>query len=85
MAFFFVFAVLLNDSNSSFDVLGDTVNVAARMESMSKPNCILVTDAFRRELEPKNLFEFVDNGVRDVKGKGPMRTWFLMGLKKMEL
>jgi class 3 adenylate cyclase len=70
-------AGIISKTRFAFDVLGDTVNVAARMESMSQAGRVLVSDAFRRAVEPAGCFAFRDNGLRHVKGKGPMQTWFL--------
>ncbi|WP_285034426.1 adenylate/guanylate cyclase domain-containing protein [Mycolicibacterium sp. lyk4-40-TYG-92] len=60
-----------------YDVWGDAVNVAARMES---------TDVVGRIQVPQNVYErlkdaFVleERGMVDVKGKGAMRTWYLVG------
>jgi adenylate cyclase len=62
-----------------YDVWGDAVNVASRMES---------TDIIGRIQVPQNVFErlrhdFVleERGEIEVKGKGMMRTWFLVGRK----
>ncbi len=62
-----------------YDVWGDAVNVASRMES---------TDVVGRIQVPENVFErlrhrFVleERGEVEVKGKGVMRTWFVVGRK----
>jgi adenylate cyclase len=62
-----------------YDVWGDAVNVASRMES---------TDIIGRIQLPQNVFErlqhdFVleERGEIEVKGKGVMRTWFLVARK----
>lgn len=62
-----------------YDVWGDAVNVASRMES---------TDVVGRIQVPENVFERLRNsfvlearGEIVIKGKGAMRTWFLMGRK----
>ncbi|MFP5342322.1 MAG: adenylate/guanylate cyclase domain-containing protein [Candidatus Limnocylindria bacterium] len=60
-----------------YDVWGDTVNVASRMESLSVPGRIQVTDAVERRLRDRFVFE--PRGIIEVKGKGPMATWFLTG------
>ncbi|MGI9162458.1 MAG: adenylate/guanylate cyclase domain-containing protein [Mycobacterium sp.] len=64
-----------------YDVWGDAVNVAARMET---------TDPEGRIQVPENVFEqlrddFVleERGEVDIKGKGIMRTWYLVGRKSV--
>jgi adenylate cyclase len=58
-----------------YDVWGDTVNLASRMESLGIPGRIQVTHAVRERLH--GAFTFESRGLIDVKGKGPMPTWFL--------
>jgi adenylate cyclase len=58
-----------------YDLWGDTVNTAARMESYGVPGRIQVSDVTRRRLSAPFMLE--ERGVIDVKGKGEMRTWFL--------
>ena len=60
-----------------YDVWGDTVNIASRMESHSIPGRIQVTAAVRDRLEGR--FTFEERGIVDIRGKGPMPTWFLVG------
>ncbi len=60
-----------------YDVWGDTVNQAARMESLSLPGRVHVTSAVRDRLRDRYAFE--PRGMLDVKGKGSMATWFLTG------
>jgi adenylate cyclase len=60
-----------------FDVWGDTVNTASRMESHGKPNEINVTAATYSRLHEKFTFEAC--GTIDLKGKGPMEAYFLKG------
>jgi class 3 adenylate cyclase len=58
-----------------YDIWGDTVNVASRMESTGKPMRIHVTEATYKQT--KDLFTYSKNTETDVKGKGKMKTYFL--------
>jgi adenylate cyclase len=60
-----------------YDVWGDTVNTASRMESTGIPGRIQVTRETYERLAPE--FELERRGIVDVKGKGPIETWFLVG------
>lgn len=59
------------------DAWGDTVNTAARMESHGTPGRVHLDDATRQLLGSD--FQFEDRGELEVKGKGKLRTWFLLG------
>jgi guanylate cyclase len=63
-----------------YDVWGDTVNTASRMESHGLPGKIQVTDHMYRLLKDEFIFE--PRGEIDVKGKGVMETWLLIGKKE---
>jgi class 3 adenylate cyclase len=63
----------------SYDLWGDTVNTAAHMESHGTPGQIQCTRAFQ-ELAI-DYFEFERRGQVEIKGKGKMETFFLVGLK----
>ncbi len=58
-----------------YDLWGDAVNTASRMEMASTPNQILVPESFYNSQSKQ--YEFTDHGVLDIKGKGDMRTYFL--------
>ena len=60
-----------------YDVWGDTVNTASRMESHGVPGRIHVTEPVYRRLDDRFVFE--KRGIVDVRGKGLMPTWFLIG------
>ena len=65
-----------------YDVWGDTVNTASRMESHGVPGSIQVTQETYARL--REDFAFEDRGEIDVKGKGPMHAWLLLGPKAPE-
>ncbi|MDD5303584.1 MAG: adenylate/guanylate cyclase domain-containing protein [Elusimicrobia bacterium] len=58
-----------------YDVWGDVVNTASRMESHGVPGRIQLTEATRQRLS--EAFELEERGAIDVRGKGEMLTWFL--------
>jgi class 3 adenylate cyclase len=62
-----------------YDVWGDTVNTAARMESQGEPGRIQATPEARAALA--DAFTFEQRGEVEVKGKGGMTTWWLTGRK----
>lgn len=72
-----VIAGIIGRSKFSYDLWGDTVNLASRMESLGVPGRIQVTEVVRRRLEAR--YQFEPRGEIEVKGKGPVPTWFLIG------
>jgi len=68
-------AGVIGQTKFSFDVWGNTVNLASRMESHGEPGRIHVSEAVARALEGR--FALTERGVIDVKGAGTMRTYFL--------
>ncbi|MGD9536683.1 MAG: adenylate/guanylate cyclase domain-containing protein [Alphaproteobacteria bacterium] len=61
----------------SYDVWGDTVNTASRLEAQGVPGRIHVSAATRALLQDRFLFE--PHGAVEIKGKGPLSTYFLIG------
>ena len=61
-----------------YDVWGDTVNTAARMEAYGLPDRIQVTEAVHKLLHEDYAFDQRGEMI-DVKGKGPMQVYFLLG------
>jgi adenylate cyclase len=72
-----VMAAVVGRHRFTYDVWSDTVNTASRMESSGVPGRIQVTEETYRRLFP--TYEFECRGQIDIKGKGPMTTYFLTG------
>ena len=66
----------------SYDVWGDTVNTASRMESHGMPGEIRITRATYDLI--RTAFDCTPQGMIDVKGKGPMEVYRIDGRKKQE-
>lgn len=60
-----------------YDVWGDAVNVASRMETTDVEGRIQVPDDVYERLRDRFVLE--ERGYVEVKGKGPMHTWYLVG------
>jgi adenylate cyclase len=69
-------AGIVGDQRMQYDVWGDTVNVASRMESTGEPGRIHVSDTFAQHLTADTM-TLLPRGVVDVKGKGAMHTYWL--------
>jgi adenylate cyclase len=84
-----VTAGVIGTQRMQYDVWGDTVNVASRMESTGEPGRIHVSQAFAENLEATLITRHsslvtsseslvtIDRGSIDVKGKGMMKTFWL--------
>lgn len=66
-----------------WDVYGESVAIASRMESASLPNMITVSDTCYNEMQTtwSGIFSFQDRGQVQIKGKGAMRLWFFTSRK----
>lgn len=74
-----VIAGIIGRHKFNYDLWGDTVNTASRMESHGLPGRIQVAESTFLRL--RDLYAFEPRGEVDIKGKGLMRTWFLLGRK----
>jgi adenylate cyclase len=72
-----VVAGVIGRAKFSYDLWGDTVNTASRMESHGVPGAIQVTERTYQRL--RGRYELRRRGTIEVKGKGPMTTYLLLG------
>jgi class 3 adenylate cyclase len=70
-----VVAGLIGRHRSIYDVWGDTVNTASRLESSGLPNRIQISDSTYRKVQDAFWCEL--RGLVEIRGKGSMLTYFL--------
>jgi class 3 adenylate cyclase/predicted ATPase len=64
-------------------VVGETPNLAARLQGLAMPNMVVIAESTRRLLG--NLFELQDLGAREVKGiTGPVQAWVALRTSSVE-
>jgi len=64
-------------------IVGETPNLAARLQAIAEPNTVVIADSTRRLLG--NLFELLDLGTWDIKGiAGPARVWNALRARSVE-
>jgi len=74
-----VVAGVIGTKRFLYDLYGDAVNTASRMETHSEPGGIQITSATHELL--KDEFECRPRGAISVKGKGEMETWYLVACR----
>lgn len=78
-----VVAGVIGTKKFAYDLWGDTVNIASRMESHGVAGRIQVTAATYERLKDKYLFE--QRGATSIKGKGEMFTYWLIKRKDCDI
>lgn len=74
-----VVAGVIGKNKFNYDLWGDAVNIASRMESHGIPGNIQISEATYKRIQDK--FNCESRGLIDIKGKGQMHTYFLKGRK----
>jgi class 3 adenylate cyclase len=75
----------LMDSGSATErgIVGETPNLAARLQGIAEPNTMVIAEGTRKLLG--NLFELADLGAKDLKGTaGPVRAWGALRTSSVE-
>jgi class 3 adenylate cyclase len=72
-----VVAGVIGTKKFIYDLWGDAVNIASRMESHGVAGAIQITESTYALLRER--FQVEERGTIDVKGKGPLRVWLLVG------
>jgi class 3 adenylate cyclase len=72
-----VIAGIVGEKKFQFDIWGDAVNIASRMESCSDTGRVNISEATFNMLKGDPQFDFESRGNIKVKGKGEMEMWFV--------
>ncbi|MFW6389340.1 MAG: adenylate/guanylate cyclase domain-containing protein [Marinilabiliaceae bacterium] len=77
-----IIAGFISEHNLSYDIFGDNVNIAARMQTYSGPMQINISESTKKLLEPH--YNFVHRVPQRVKGKGMVEMYYLHTPKKKQ-
>jgi len=72
-----VVAGIIGKNKYTYDLWGDAVNVASRMESNSEAGRIHISEQFAKSIESNPEFSLIPRGTISIKGKGMMQTFWL--------
>lgn len=70
-----VVAGIIGEKRFLYDLWGDVVNTASRMESNGLPDTIQITERVYEKV--KDQYKFQERGLVEIKGKGKMKTWLI--------
>ncbi len=78
-------AGVIGETRFGYDIWGDTVNLASRLQGSADPGCIVTSSAVRNALEKQFVFHSI--GMVPLKGKGDVEIWHLLaqGDEKAEI
>ena len=74
-----VVAGIIGERKFAYDLWGDTVNTASRLESHGEAGRIHCSQVLYESV--KNDFDFEERGTIEIRGKGSMQTYFLIGTR----
>ena len=77
-----VLAGVIGTRKFSYDVWGDAVNLAARLENLGEPGRIHLCPICRERLV--HAFEIESRGLTEIRGVGQQETWFLVGIRRCD-
>jgi class 3 adenylate cyclase len=72
-----VVAGIVGVKKFSYDIWGDTVNTASRMESSGKEGKVNISDATYESVKNMNQYQFEPRGKVKAKGKGELEMFFV--------
>jgi len=72
-----VVAGVIGKQRFTYDVWGDTVNIASRLEQTSEPNRIQISDIVQQLIADFPMFHCTNRGEIELKGRGKMQTFWL--------